>query len=252
MTVLLILPAKDEAANLPPLMDSIDGVRRRQRLDLHVLVVDDGSTDDTAPVASALARTYPYLSLVRHPANLGLGGAVRTGLQYAQDHGFAIAALMDADLSQDPADLPSLIQAIDAGADLVVGSRYVAGGGMAGVPAWRRAISVIGNGVGRLALGVPIRDMTSGYRAFRVASLCRYRLEEDGYGIQLEAVVKARLAGLTLAEAPIVLRLRRHGSSKLLYNAAFWRRYLDLFRRAWGWTHARSACRADRPEQGEG
>jgi dolichol-phosphate mannosyltransferase len=252
MTVLLILPAKDEAANLPLLLECIDAVRQRQAMDLHVLVVDDGSTDDTADVTQTLARTYAYLNLVRHPANLGLGRAVRTGLRYAQDHEYAIAALMDADLSQDPADLPRLVRAVAAGADLVVGSRYVAGGGMEGVPAWRRAISVAGNGVGRLALAVPIRDMTSGYRAFRTASLPRYRLEEDGYGIQLEAVVKARLAGLTLAEVPIVLRLRRHGSSKLLYNAAFWRRYVDLFRRAWGWTHtARAGC-AYRTQDGEG
>jgi dolichol-phosphate mannosyltransferase len=235
--VLLILPAKDEAANLPPLLAAIGRVRTAQRLDLDVLVVDDGSSDETAAVADTLTAGYPYLALRRHPRNLGLGAAVRTGLDYARTNGYDAAALMDADLSQDPADLPRLLAALAAGADLVIGSRYVAEGGMEGVPAWRRAISIAGNAVGRRALGVPVRDMTSGYRLFRVGPLECFTLEEAGYGIQLEAVVKARLAGLRLAEVPIVLRLRRHGASKLLYNAAFWRRYVDLFRRAWGWTH---------------
>jgi dolichol-phosphate mannosyltransferase len=248
--VLLILPAKDEAANLPPLLASIERLRSERQLDLHVLVVDDGSTDDTAAVAASLATDHPYLALRQHPRNLGLGAAVRTGLHYAQANAFDAAALMDADLSQDPADLPRLLAALATGADLVIGSRYVAGGGMEGVPAWRRAISIAGNAVGRHALGVPVRDMTSGYRLFRVGTLDRFQLEEAGYGIQLEAVVKAHLAGLRLTEVPIVLRLRRHGASKLLYNAAFWRRYVDLFRRAWGWTHGAEGRRR-RPQRGE-
>ncbi|MGI8912947.1 MAG: glycosyltransferase [Chloroflexota bacterium] len=236
MRLLLVLPAKDEAANLPPLLERIDYVRHDHDLDLVVLVVDDGSIDDTAAVAAALALRYPYLTLDRHPQNLGLGAAVRTGLEYAQTHGYEAVALMDADLSQAPEDLPRLLATLEAGADLVIGSRYVSGGGMEGVPAWRRAISIVGNIVGRRVLGVPIRDMTSGYRLFRVATLSRLALAEAGYGIQLEAVVKARLAGLRLAETPIILRLRRHGSSKLLYDAEFWRRYVGLFLRAWGWT----------------
>jgi len=235
---LLILPAKDEGANLPPLLEAIDRVRSHNCSDLAVLVVDDGSSDDTAAVVTSLAARYPYLALIQHPQNLGLGAAVRTGLQHAQTHGYDAAALMDADLSQDPSDLPRLFAGVTAGADLVIGSRYVPGGGMEGVPAWRRAISIAGNALGRRVLSVPIRDMTSGYRVFRVATLETFALEESGYGIQLEAVVKARLAGLRLTEVPIMLRVRRHGSSKLLYNTAFWRRYVDLFFRAWGWTRA--------------
>ena len=238
MKPLLILPAKDEAANLPLLLEAIDSVRRISTLNLVVLVVDDGSSDDTAAVVAVLTARYPYLTLVQHSKNLGLGSAVRTGLQHARTHGYDAAALMDADLSQDPGDLPRLFAALTAGADLVIGSRYVPGGGMEGVPAWRRAISIAGNTLGRRVLGVPIRDMTSGYRVFRVATLDTFSLEESGYGIQLEAVVKARLAGLRLTEVPIMLRVRRHGTSKLLYNTAFWRRYVDLFFRAWGWTRA--------------
>ncbi|HEY8743347.1 MAG TPA: glycosyltransferase [Chloroflexota bacterium] len=238
MKLLLILPAKDEADNLPPLLEAIDHVRTNHSLDLDVVVVNDGSIDDTSAIVAALATDYPYLTLIQHPQNLGLGAAVRTGLRHAQTKDYKAAALMDADLSQDPADLPRLYAAVTAGADLVIGSRYVPGGGMEGVPAWRRAISVAGNTLGRHVLGVPIRDMTSGYRAFRVASLAEFSLEEVGYGIQLEAVVKARLAGLRLTEAPIMLRVRRHGTSKLLYNTTFWRRYVNLFLRAWGWTRA--------------
>lgn len=236
MSALLILPAKDEAENLPPLLASIEDVRRNAGLSLDVLVIDDGSLDGTAAVTEDLSRLFPYVRLLRHPRNLGLGAAVQSGLTYAAAERYDVAILMDADLSQDPADLPRLLAAIHAGADLVVGSRYAPGGAMEGVPGWRVVISVAGNAVGRLVLGIPIRDATSGYRAFRVAAVAGLHLKESGYGVQLEAVVKAKLAGLRLAETPITLRVRRHGASKLLYNGAFWRRYIALFIRAWRWT----------------
>jgi len=234
--VLLILPAKDEERNLGPLIQRIDSVRSIHQLDLDVVVVDDGSSDGTAARACEIAALYPYVRLLRHEQNRGLGATLRTGMAFALANGYSLVACMDADLSQDPEDLPRLCRRLEEGADLVVGSRFVAFGAMEGVPAWRALISRAGNGVARRLLGIPIRDMTSGYRAFRAASLAHLDLHEPGYGIQLEAVVKAHVAGQVLAEEPIMLRLRQHGNSKLLYNAAFWRRYVELFLRAWGWT----------------
>jgi dolichol-phosphate mannosyltransferase len=232
---LLILPAFNEAPNVPPLIEAIIAVQQQSDRDLTVLVIDDGSTDNTAEVVQSLQVRFSSIQLLQHHENRGLGAGIRSGLAYAHEHGFTTAIVMDADLSHNPQDLPAFWAALDNGADLVVGSRYIGGGGMKDVPWWRRTISNVGNRVGRHILGVSIRDMTSGFRGFRVATAGSLSLEEDGYGIQLEAVVKAAAAHLCIVEVPIILKLRRFGSSKMLYNAVFWRNYLFLFWRALHW-----------------
>lgn len=234
-----MLPAFNEAPNLPSLIEAIVAVQQQSNRDLTVLIIDDGSTDDTAAVTQSLQIHFPSVQSLQHHQNCGLGAGIRSGLAYARQYGFTTAIVMDADLSHNPQDLPAFWAALDKGADLVIGSRYVRGGGMEGVPWWRRTISNVGNRVGRHILGVAIRDMTSGFRGFRVATAGNLPLEEDGYGIQLEAVVKAAAAPMCIVEVPITLKLRRFGSSKMLYNAAFWRSYLSLFWRALHWTRVK-------------
>jgi dolichol-phosphate mannosyltransferase len=136
---------------------------------------------------------------------------------------------MDADLTHAPEDLPRLIEPIaDDRADFVLGSRYVPGGGMRGVPWARRAISIVGNAAVRRGLGVPIADLTSGFRAARADVFRAIDLKEHGFGIQLEGTVKAHRAGFRVAEVPITLGVRKNGYSKMAYTRSFWLGYARL------------------------
>jgi dolichol-phosphate mannosyltransferase len=233
--VALVLPMYNEGENVDPLLERLATVRARFGLDLTALAVDDGSHDDTrARLADATAR-YKFLQTAQHERNQGMAAALRTGIATALSAthpSFDALAFMDADLTHDPDDLPRLLKPIASGkADFVLGSRYVAGGGMRGVPRVRRAISLVGNSLGRLVLGVPAVDLTSGFRAaraavFRVVTLC-----EPGFGIQLEGSVKAHRAGFRIAEVPVNLGVRRHGYSKMVYDRDFWIGYGGLFLR---------------------
>jgi glycosyltransferase involved in cell wall biosynthesis len=229
MRAALVLPIYNESGNLGPLLDAVDAVRSAAHLPLRVVAVDDGSTDDSLRQLSELKVRYSYLDVVAHCKNKGMAAALRTGFQSALDEGAEVVVCMDADLTHDPADLPALLGAVEDGADLVIGSRYIRGGRMESVPAIRAAISQVGNTVGRLLMAVPVLDMTSGYRAYRREVLEAIDLREPGFGIQLEAAVLAQQAGFRLAEVPIVLRVRAHGYSKMVYNRAFWQSYLQLF-----------------------
>lgn len=245
MRTALVLPIYNEADNLAPLFEHIERVRGEAGLDLDVLAVDDGSADASLAELSRLQQPYPYLAIHRHEQNRGFAGALRTGIEQALSGGYDAVVIMDADLTHDPADVLSLLNALRQGADLAIGSRYVPGGRMESVPFVRAAISQVGNVVGRLALGSPIRDMTSGYRAYRRSVLEMIELNEQGFGIQLEAVVKARRAGFRVVEVPITLRVRSHGYSKMVYNLSFWLSYARLFARlAFA---RRSAVRGERP-----
>jgi dolichol-phosphate mannosyltransferase len=165
---------------------------------------------------------------VTHPKNLGFARALKTGIVAACAGRCDAAVFMDSDLSHRPSDLEALITALDRGADVALGSRFMRGGGMDGVPLWRVAISRAGNAFGRAALGVPIRDLTTGYRAMRRNVLETIALGEDGFTIQLESVVKAYAAGFSIVEVPIVLGTRQHGMSHMNYSPRLLRDYWRL------------------------
>src|SRR5919199_1327518 len=167
----VVLPMYNEADNVATLLERLEAVRHRSGLDLTALAVDDGSRDATYVRLSKLAPRYPFVRIVRHARNRGLAAALRTGIATAlaeRGPAFDALAFMDADLTHAPEDLPRLVTPIaEDRADFVLGSRYVPGGQMRGVPLARRAISIVGNAaVGRL-LGVPVNDLTSGFRAGR-------------------------------------------------------------------------------------
>jgi len=225
--VAVVLPAYNEQNNLTPLITELVEVARRDGLALLVIVVDDGSTDGTSAELSGLQRRLPCLHVVTHEVNRGLAQALKTGMAAARDAGCDAAVFMDSDLSHRPEDLRKLVSALDGGADVALGSRFVPGGGMEGVPLWRRLISRMGNGFGRRVLGLAVTDLTTGYRAMRLQVLEALDLGEDGFTIQLESVVKAHAAGFTIVEVPIVLGTRRHGTSHMNYTtrlfADYWR-----------------------------
>lgn len=209
--VVVVLPTYNEAQNIERIVTAlaVHGVR--------VLIVDDASPDGTGEIAEALSDGH-RVSVVHRSSKQGLGPAYAAGFAAAIASGGEIICEMDADLSHDPDDLPRLIEAIDEGADLVIGSRYVEGGGVSDWPWHRRALSRGGNIYAAIMLGGGIRDMTGGYRAYRSQALQRLQpeaAEASGYGFQIEMAWRARAMGLDVVEVPIVFSDRTHGDSKM-------------------------------------
>lgn len=214
MRVLVVLPTFNEA-------DNISEVLRRLRVavpDARVLVVDDSSPDGTAEVADAVGREVGLVEVVRRPAKSGLGSAYREGFRYGLHNGFDVMVEMDSDLSHDPAALPGLLAAVEGGASLALGSRYIPGGS---IPEWswhRRALSRWGNRYAAAVLGMDITDATSGYRAYRSQALAAVDFDSvraDGYGFQIEMAYRVIGTGGTIVEVPISFTDRIRGESKM-------------------------------------
>ena len=194
-----------------------------------MLVVDDGSPDGTGERADELARVHDDVRVHHRPGKGGLGGAYLAGFDIALAGGADLIVEMDADLSHDPADLPRLIEAARHGADVVLGSRYVEGGGVEGWSLHRRLLSRAGGRYAAAVLGLPFRDLTGGFKCFRAGAL--RALDGDlvhsrGYAFQIELTYHAARAGLEIAEIPIVFREREHGTSKMspaIALEAMWR-----------------------------
>ncbi len=222
----------NEAGNVAALVERLAAVRAASGLDLVALAIDDGSRDATRLRLLQARQHYAFVHPLHHPRNLGMAAGLKTGIAAALAERwpeFDAIAFMDADLTHAPEDLPRLIEPIAADcADFVLGSRYVQGGGMRGVPWARQAVSVVGNAVGRRMLGVPIGDLTSGFRAARTDVFRTISLDERGFGIQLEGTVRAYRAGFRVAEVPITLGVRKTGYSKMAYTRAFWLGYMQL------------------------
>jgi len=215
MRALVVLPTYNESAN-------IAGVLRRIRAatgnTVDVLVVDDSSPDGTADLAEALGRELGRIEVLRRPGKQGLGSAYRDGFRLGLSRGYDALVEMDADLSHDPATLPELLRQVSAGADLVIGTRYMPGGSIPDWPWPRRAISKTGNLYARYLLGISARDSTSGFRAYHRRALERIDLDTvraDGYGFQVEMAYLVERGGGLLAEVPIEFRDRTLGLSKM-------------------------------------
>ena len=161
--VLVVIPTYNERENLPRIIARV----RAAVPTAHVLVADDSSPDGTGEVAEALAADDDHVRVLHRPGKQGLGAAYLDGFAWGMDHGFDVLVEMDADGSHQPEQLPDLLARVEAGADLVLGSRYVPGGSVVNWPRHRELLSRGGNTYVRLVLGLPLRDATGGYRAFR-------------------------------------------------------------------------------------
>jgi dolichol-phosphate mannosyltransferase len=213
-SVWVILPTYDEADNL----EAVVGGIRAAAPEARILVVDDNSPDGTGELADALARTDDALHVLHRPGKSGLGRAYTAGFAHALAHGAGFVVEMDADLSHDPADLPRLIAPAVDGADLVLGSRYVPGGGVENWGLDRRVLSRLGCGYARRALGVDVRDLTGGFKCFRASALQAIdagTATAHGYAFQVELTYRVLSLGLTVTEVPIRFRERRLGESKM-------------------------------------
>ncbi|MGZ4133248.1 MAG: apolipoprotein N-acyltransferase [Actinomycetota bacterium] len=210
---LVIMPTYDERATIGEVVGGV--LARPEGVD--VLVVDDSSPDGTGEVVRALAQGEPRLRLLERPAKSGLATAYLEGFKIALDEGYDLAVEMDSDLSHAPGELSRLLDAT-TGHDLVVGSRYVPGGAVTNWSKARLALSKVGNTYARWMLGVPIHDATSGYRVYRrqlLEELVARPFATDGYGFQIELVMRADRMGFDVGEAPITFREREFGVSKL-------------------------------------
>ena len=210
----VVIPTYNERENLAALLPKVLALGPGYR----VLVVDDNSPDGTGALADEFAARHPDRIRVLHrTAKEGLGAAYVAGLQLALEGGSDLIATMDADHSHDPNDLPRLAAAAQ-GADLAIGSRYAPGGGTRGWPRYRRFISRFGGRYARAVLGVPVNDLTGGYKVFRretLAALDLGAIRSDGYAFNIEVTYRAWRRGARVAEVPIVFTDRVIGSSKL-------------------------------------
>ncbi len=231
MKIAVILPMYNEEDNAPLILDHLDTVRKKYHLDLQVIAINDGSQDSTREVLTTLKKTYPTLIVVDYDQNKGMGGALKEGISKALASGVEVLVFMDADLTHDGNDIPKFIKKIEEGYDLVLGSRFVPGGKMVGVPYLRALISKMGNMVGKILLNVPVRDFTTGFRAGKREVFKKIILTETGFGIQLEETVLAAANGFKLGEVPIILTTRRFGNSKMIYNGKLVKSYYKLLRK---------------------
>jgi dolichol-phosphate mannosyltransferase len=210
---LIVVPTYDEIENIDDLIDAVLSAVPQA----HVLVVDDNSPDGTGDRVAGRTELGRRVHLLRRPGKAGLGTAYRAGFTWALDHGYDQVVQMDADLSHPPTSVPALLAAL-ADADLVVGSRYVRGGRVVNWSWTRRLISWLGNVYVRAVLGLPVRDATAGFKAYRAATLAEIGVlgsQSNGYCFQVENTWQAVRRGLRVVEVPIVFTDRAKGSSKM-------------------------------------
>jgi dolichol-phosphate mannosyltransferase len=210
------VPTYDERENLEPLVRALGEVLDTTRD--RVLVIDDGSPDGTGELAAALAVELPWLDVLHRTAKEGIGRAYLAGFARVLESDAQLVLEMDCDFSHDPADVPRLIAACEEGADLALGSRWVDGGGTVNWGLARRLISRGGSLYARVVLGVPVRDLTGGFKCFRRRVLETIDLDAiatRGYGFQIEGTYRALRAGFRVVELPITFVDRRVGESKM-------------------------------------
>ena len=218
-TAWLVLPTFNEAGNIEAVVAAaVKQLEACAPEGFRILIVDDSSPDGTGELADRLAASYDSVEVLHRGAREGLGPAYLAGFRHALDAGAARVFQMDADFSHDPADLGRLLAAIDAGADLALGSRYVPGGGVEHWGLLRRVVSRGGSAYARRVLGLHVRDLTGGFKCFRREVLEAIGLDtihSHGYSFQIELTQRALQRGYTVREVPIIFRDRRAGRSKM-------------------------------------
>ncbi|WP_329453880.1 polyprenol monophosphomannose synthase [Streptomyces sp. NBC_01497] len=225
LRILVVTPTYNEAAN-------IRDVTRRLCLAVpqaDLLIADDNSPDGTGRIADELAAAYEQVHVLHRRGKEGLGAAYLAGFSWGMERGYDVLVEMDADGSHRPEELPRLLTAIAEGADLVLGSRWVPGGRVVNWPRSREWLSRAGSAYARLLLGLTARDVTGGYRAFRVHTLNGvglHTVRSQGYCFQVDLLRRTAARGFSVAEVPITFVEREHGVSKMsraIVAEALWR-----------------------------
>lgn len=210
---LIIIPTYNEIENIEPLILKIHSVLP----EVSILVIDDNSRDGTAEKVEKIKSADSRVNLIRRPGKLGLGTAYITGFKYAIEKGYDFIFEMDGDFSHDPAYLPEFLEAAKE-ADLVIGSRYVPGGGVVNWSFFRKLISIGGSIYSRIILSMPYKDLTGGFKCFRRETLIAIPLDDvfsEGYSFQIEMTYRVHRKGMRIKEIPIIFKERAGGKSKM-------------------------------------
>ncbi|MCW2567724.1 MAG: Undecaprenyl-phosphate mannosyltransferase [Mycobacterium sp.] len=224
-TVVVVVPTYNEADNIRLIVERV----RASVPQAYVLVADDNSPDGTGKIADTLADDDDHVQVLHRPGKQGLGAAYIAGFAWAEEQGFDVVVEMDADGSHAPEQLPRLLDGLAAGADLVLGSRWVAGGEVVNWPVSRMLLSRGGTLYTRVALGLPLGDATGGYRAYRMRALQGIDLgsvASQGYCFQVDLAWRVWRAGFRVVEVPITFTERERGQSKMsssIVREALWR-----------------------------
>jgi dolichol-phosphate mannosyltransferase len=231
---LVIIPTYNESENIERIINIILAVSSQ----LEVLVIDDNSPDNTAQIVRKLGSRNKRIHLKTRPKKLGLGTAYVMGFDYALKHSYDFAFEMDADFSHDPIELPNFINLLKD-YDLIIGSRYVQGISVVNWPMKRLLLSYSACIFARIVTGIPVKDLTSGFKCYSRAALARVdwqKFKVDGYGFQIQSVYSVYKTGLKIKEIPIIFVERRAGESKMskrIIWEAFWLvwklRFLSIF-----------------------
>jgi len=206
------LPTYNELENLEPMLRALGDK------DVRVLVIDDNSPDGTGELADRFARELDYVDVLHREHKEGLGPAYLAGFRRALSDGAELVLEMDCDFSHDPNDVPRLLAAVEGGADLALGSRYVPGGGVRNWGLVRRLISTGGSLYARVLLGVEVRDLTGGFKCYRrdvLEAIDLDAVESKGYAFQIETTYRVLRAGFKVVEVPITFADREAGGSKM-------------------------------------
>jgi dolichol-phosphate mannosyltransferase len=244
--VLVIIPTYNEADNIRIIVERV----RAATPAVDILVADDNSPDGTGAIADELADADPAVHVLHRPGKQGLGAAYIAGFAYGTEHGYDAVVEMDADGSHAPEELPRLLDML-VEHDVVLGSRYVKGGRTVNWPAHRQAISRTGNLYVRIALGMPMRDATGGYRAYRTPILGKIDVESiasQGYCFQVDLAWRSYKDGFRVAEVPITFTERERGKSKMsssIVREALWR--VTVWGTAARWTALKKAVAGNGP-----
>ena len=212
MRTVVLLPTYNEMENLPRLIPEIFTTVKTD-----LIIIDDNSPDGTGDYADKLSIENPAVSVIRRPCKMGLGSAYIAGFKKALEKNYDAVIQMDSDFSHSPADLPRLLAALE-NCDVVIGSRYINGGGIEGWTFYRKWVSAIGNYYARGVLGNKVKDLTGGFKVFRrkvIESMDLNAVLSDGYAFQIETTFRALKKGFNVTEVPIVFRDRMFGCSKL-------------------------------------
>jgi dolichol-phosphate mannosyltransferase len=216
--ILIIIPTYNEKNNIQRLVEEIYLLG----VDASVLVVDDNSPDGTSKIVSGMQNHYPGLFLITRKRKQGLGDAYKEGFRYALKNGYDTILQMDADLSHQPRYIPDMLGLLDK-SDTVIGSRYIALGGVSGWPVHRILLSRFANGFSKRLLGIPVHDSTSGFRCFTrhiLTSVDLNSIKAKGYAFQIEMAYRVFANRFNIVEYPIVFYGRKNEASKMSFNIA--------------------------------
>lgn len=228
MRTLIVVPTYNEIENIQALIESVMGIVPSN---VDLLVVDDGSPDGTGQLVDSLARLNPRVHVLHRPKKMGLGTAYVNGFKWGMDKGYEAFIEMDADFSHDPKYLPKMLELLGPN-DVVIGSRYVQGGGTLNWGVGRKVLSRGGSIYSRLILGANIRDFTGGFNGWKrevLEAVDLSSLRSDGYSFQIELKYRAFLKGFKITEFPIVFEDRKVGKSKMNRRIVF-----EALGRVWG------------------